>query len=286
MLNLRHYIGNSIEFLRNVIDSKRNSKADPSYKSRIEPFKLQLKATYEDYDLNFANDTLESLVSKGYSVINKEDLLSLYAYSSAPMQALKTNVTKTSGKRVISTCQNCTIGEVNSFDHVVTKNLFPEYSVHPKNLFPSCVKCNGYKSKFWQADGERLFLNLYMDKLPKIQYLFVEVIVRPLDIDAIFSIENRNDVEQSIFNKISYHYDKLHLCQRFSENIDKVVTPLIHTISSNLKFLTLDEAVDVALNTVARNRESFGCNYWKSILEISLLSSPDFLEICTNAAAI
>ncbi|WP_220491502.1 MULTISPECIES: hypothetical protein [unclassified Pseudoalteromonas] len=61
-------------------------------------------------------------------------------------------------------------------DHVLGQTEFPEYSVHPKNLFPCCSDCNRKKSdKFVDDKGSQLFLNLFIDDLPKSHYLKVRI---------------------------------------------------------------------------------------------------------------
>lgn len=282
MLNLKHYSENAADFLTEVIKGKRSSPKDPDYKTRIDALAAGLKSHFTTYDTSFAADSLQLLSPVGYAGTDKSDIIALYSYHSAIMQKLKLGVTTIELKRVVSSCQNCTIGEINSFDHTVPQTEFPEFVVHPKNLFPSCSRCNSHKSKIWREKGNRLFLNLYIDKLPSLQYLFITINVKPGDIEASFSVSNPNGISKPLFDRISYHYEKLYLCARFSENIDKVVTPLKHCISSSLQSLTIEEAVDVAIETSNRNRKSFGFNYWKSLLELELLSSSVFLKMCVD----
>lgn len=282
MLNLKQHKDLSTDFLDAVIRSKRNSSLDPTYKSRLQLLLAGIKNHFASYDASFEANTLESLTAAGYNGQNKTDILGLYVYHSAIMQKLKKGVTTLELNRVISTCQNCTIGEINSFDHAVPQGEFPEFVVHPKNLFPSCARCNSHKSHIWRNGGRRLFLNLYLDKLPELQYLFVNVDVSGNDIDVQFSVSNATGIDAGLFDKIEYHYKNLLLCERFSENIDKVVTPLKHSIAASLNILTIEEAVDIAKETAARNRVAFGFNYWKSILELELLSSNEFLQLCRN----
>ncbi len=282
MLNLKHHAESALDFLDAVIKSKRNSPKDPDYKTRLQALEADIKTHFVAYDTLFAVDSLQALAPAGYNGKNKEDILELYSYHSAIMQKLKKGVTTLELKRVISTCQNCTIGEINSFDHAVPQSEFPEFVVHPKNLFPSCTRCNGHKSNIWRGHGNRVFLNLYLDQLPDLQYLFVAATVNPGDIDTTFTVSNPYGIDLPIYKKISFHYDKLQLCRRFSENTDKVITPLKHNISSSLEKLTIEEAVDVAIKTANRNRKAFGFNYWKSLLELELLSSPTFWQMCID----
>jgi len=280
MLNLAHYKDNAADFITNVIKSKKSSPKDPTYKTRVEALAGDLASHATTYDTSFNDNQLQLLTPVGYTGGNKGDILALYSYHSAIMQKLKLGITTVAVNRIISTCQNCTISEINSFDHSVPQKEFPEFVVHPKNLFPSCTRCNGHKSKIWRASGKRVFLNLYLDQLPDLQYLFPSVTVTPPDIEVSFSVSNPHGIDAQLFEKIDYHYAKLQLCDRFTENIDKVITPLKHSISSSLKYLTIEEARDVAIDTAMKNRNAFGYNYWKSMTELELLKSDEFLKMC------
>lgn len=285
MLNLTHHNDNAIDFLENVIARRRPSTNDPDYIARVRVLQPGVNPHFTNYDTLFGADNLQSLTPAGYLNQDKEDLLELYKYKSAIMQRLKSGVTTVAIQRIISTCQNCTISEVNSFDHSIPKNEFPEFSVHPKNLFPSCTRCNGHKSVIWRNNGSRLFLNLYLDQLPNTPYLFVAVTINGLDIDVTFTVNNPHNINTALYNKIKYHFDHLLLCKRFKENIDSVVTPLISAISASRRYLTMAEAVQIAMDTSNKNRTAFGFNYWKSVLEQELLANAQFLQICENAVS-
>lgn len=284
MRNLTHYSESATDFLVNVIKSKRNSHKDPDYKKRIGKLESALKLHFDKYDSHFSKDTLASLVPAIYLQAEKEDLWALYSYHSAIMQKLKAGVTTVDINRVLNTCQNCTINDINSFDHVVPQTEFPEYTAHPKNLFPSCTTCNGHKSKIWRNSNKRVFLNLYIDNLPDKQFFFAKVQVNNKDIQCDFEINNSSAIDSSLYTKISYHYEKLKLCERFSSSLDRVITPFKNSIISNLSVLTIQESIQVALKSATLNRKAFGFNYWKSIIEIELLNNQDFLTMCEDEA--
>lgn len=286
MRNLSVYMEDAFDFYKKVVDSKNTTKKDPNYKSRLALMLNTIEEYYRDYDSEFKNDSLPSLIAASHTLEEREDLLSLYSYGSNIMQKLKIRLTTTDFNRVINACQNCTIGEVNSFDHVVPKEEFAEFTVHPKNLFPSCSRCNGHKSNVWKKDSVRLFLNLYLDKLPDVQYLFVDVVVSGKDIETNFTINNSSGVEAELYGRIDYHYSKLQLCQRFSDNNDLSITPLKNLISANIKKLGREDVIETAANLAEKNRIAFGFNYWQSLLELELLKSKDFIDLCEAEATV
>ncbi|MBD1398818.1 hypothetical protein H9Q13_16725 [Pontibacter sp. JH31] len=278
MRTLNFYDEDAFDFYEDVIKSKRNSKDDPHYKQRVSSHNETIKLLYSNYDRNFGRNSLQLLSKHGFAGSDKEDLHRLYSYKAKKFQSLKIKLTTTESNKKLSTCQNCTIGEVNSFDHFVPQEEFAEFVVNPKNLFPSCTKCNGYKSTAWRNGNKKLFLNLYLDSLPEEQYLFVNIINGNGSIETEFYLANTNGIDQELYELIHNHYIKLHLCPRFSENADTVITELENSIKNIAKKLPKNEVIETIVETASDNKVAFGHNYWKSVLEIALVRDATFMN--------
>ncbi len=278
MRNLNPYGGDDFRFHRDIIDSKRNSGADPDYKTRVSGHNTNVETKFDEYRAAFGTNTLQTLNAHPFSDDNRADILRLYSFKSKLIQQLKVDITTTESQRIISTCQNCTISEVNSFDHYIPKEEFCEYVVNPKNLFPSCTRCNSYKNNIWiDGDNNFLFLNLYLDELPEEQYLFVDIEIEDEVIMATFILDNPNNIDSDLYDLIVSHYTRLHLFRRFTENIDSVIVPIENRIRSYAGRLPVHEIAELVIETSQQNKLFFGHNYWKSILEIALVSNDDYL---------
>jgi 5-methylcytosine-specific restriction endonuclease McrA len=275
MKNLQHYGGNAFEFHKKVLDSKK----DPTYKQRVTNLDDRINKRFVVYDENFTENILEEITCDVDLKKEKDDLLKLYSYKNSVIQRLKTDITTTDKNRTISTCPNCTISEISSFDHYLPKKEFPEFAVNPKNLFPSCSICNNYKNTDWMKNSKRLFLNLYLDKLPAVQYLFVKLTIGKDNVVATkFYLKNTGTIAPDIFEIIRSHYTGLHLLKRFSENSDSVVVPLGDEIESYIDKLSIEE---IKKSVIERNKKiklAFGYNYWKPILEIELMNNDKYLS--------
>ncbi|MBU2905107.1 hypothetical protein KO529_09955 [Arenibacter algicola] len=279
MRNLNSYSGDDFQFYKDMIDSKKKSPTDPDYKTRVTLLNTCVAKKYIEYRACFDGNNFSLLSAHPFNNNTKTDLLKLYSFKSKIIQNLKIKITTTETKRIINTCQNCTISEINSFDHLIPKEEFSEYAVNPKNLFPSCTKCNSYKNTKWKDQNSNpLFLNLYLDILPEQQYLFADIKIEDNVITVEFSLKNPNRIDENTFNLILSHYTELHLLERFTENIDSVITPLENTINKFRQKLPLNEITDLIIETSEVNKLSFGHNYWKSILEIALVTSEEFLQ--------
>lgn len=283
MRNLEHYDEDSFDFHQEVIASKRNSAADPNYKDRVTTYNHIISNLFQQYDDSFGIDNLVSLTDYDFGEDEASDLKRLYSYRSEIFQKLKLLLTTTGRGRILNTCQNCTISEINSFDHYVPKEEFPEYSVHPKNLFPSCTKCNSYKGQNWRENGDTKFLNLYVDILPIEQYLFVDINVNGDVISTTFYLSNVNGIDPDLYSRIESHYNELKLFQRYSENSDAVITPIINMISGSIDRMSIEDIVEIIEDTSERNKVSYGYNYWKSVLELELISNDDFIQLAVNS---
>ncbi|MCB9032861.1 MAG: hypothetical protein H6553_03405 [Chitinophagales bacterium] len=278
MKNIKAYIDDCFTFHEQIVASKKKRKSDQAYKDRLIILNPIIKIKIKEYIANFKLDKLQNLLPHNFSNPEEEDLGNLYNYKNKKLQKLKVLLTTDENNRVNSICQNCTISEVNSFDHYLPKSEFPEFIVNPLNLIPSCTKCNGQKSSIWRANGKRKFLNLYIDKLPNIQYLFVKVLVQNNDIDIEYYLDAKNGIEQNFFELLQYHYDKLNLFERFKENSDIIISELEIEISKYLKRLSIDEIKNTILEECQDNYRLLGRNNWKLILKSTLINDMDYLE--------
>lgn len=278
MRNLIPFNESTIDFHDLVVARKRNHRDDVTYKDRLRELRSSISQKFNDFDLAFDESDFTAITAYGYEGNNKTDLLKLYSYRSKLLQELKVRLTTQENNRVLNTCQYCTLNEVNSFDHYLPKDEFAELVVNPKNLIPSCSNCNGRKGIDWVNGGERLFINLYVDSLPECQYLFVEVQEIEGVLQPRFFLENRNGVQASLFNLLVSHYEKLDLCNRFTENSNNVVTELQNLIQVQRLHLSRNEIVEIVTLKAIKDKAAFGQNYWKPILEITLVESHIFMD--------
>lgn len=280
MKKLRVYPGNAFGFYREVVASKRNSADDPTYRQRLNDLEGIVQPLFQTYDDRFLANELQSLAAHALTPAQRADLLRLYAYKNSVFQKLKIQLTTLELNQVLNICQCCTIGEVGSFDHLVPKDEFPEFSANPKNLFPACNKCNSYKLAAWRHNGARTFLNLFLDDLPTQQYLFADLnIDGDGTVTADFALRNINNIDPSLFALIESHYNNLHLLARFKENVDSVVIPIVSAIKAAKDVgLTKARTVEQIVANCRSNQIFFGSNYWKSILELSLAANAMFID--------
>lgn len=263
-----------------VHKSAVNKKHKGELKDRLLALEPLIKKEYTDFINNFKKNTLRLQKPSSKLADSKADLLTLYKYQNKVIREVRESIKKQQAKTIISTCQNCTIDSANSLDHILPKSGFPEFIVNPKNLFPCCTTCNSYKLDSVEDDAGQKFLNLYLDQLPKIQYLYVEIFFdENKDLDFKFSLKNvEESISKEFFSILENHYNKLHLFERFKLKSIEYVSEIESKISAFKRSLKVDVIVQHLTIAIVNEKEAYGDNHWKCILEMALINNDLFME--------
>jgi len=268
MRKIKKYNGDSFTFHQSVVKSKHHRPKDPTYKDRVNILGPDIQDQFSNHDEAFKKDSLTSLSPKRLTIDQKRDLMALYDYGAKPFQKLNDILrTGENGTRQ-PICPFCTINNSNTLDHLIPKSEFSELSDHPINLMPCCSECNSKKSSNWRIGNTRKYLNLYLDDLPDVQYLFPNLTITGATITVSFTIDNKHNIDNALFAKIQNHYNDLNLCSRFSQNSDITISELKNTLESNQRYMSKEQLKESIIESENKNRLLYGFNYWKSILKI------------------
>lgn len=276
MKNLEPYNKDTFEVHKSAVKSKNSGQL----KIRLMSILPSIKIAYDNFDEEFSKNKIYSIAEKKDFDAYKEDLLTLYRYKSKIVRMVREEIRDLQISTIINTCQNCTLDSVNTLDHILPKSNFPQFVINPKNLFPCCSRCNSYKLDISETEKKRFFLNLYLDELPKEQYLFVNILQdKDGNLDFNFYLENiKNLITEELFTIIKNHYTNLHLFERMKLKSIEHISELENKIIIFKKHLPLDSIIKSLIEAAEFDKLAFGYNYWKSILEISLLNSKVFLQ--------
>lgn len=282
MKNLKNNLSlTSIDFMRRVVSSKRNTEDDPHRRVRLSSLITKVDPTYSNYDSKMSTNALPLLTKLTISNSEKVDLLSLYSYKNSILTKFRRAISTDTSSTYQATCQYCTVNSVNSLDHFVPKDLFPEFSVHPRNLVPSCTECNSKKLARWLNNNQHFFLNLYIDLLPKSQYLFVELhIVSLNNIDVNFKVDNPNNIPLPLYTIITSHYEELDLFQRFKDKSGDVIIELTNSIQASLSNGVAMSIIEkTILDACNLDKQHKGYNYYQIVLKEALIQSSDYMSL-------
>lgn len=272
MKNLEPYKDEYFEIHCNSVNSKENADLI----IRLEAVKDEIEIRYNEYKSAFDSNSLELINNSTVTGQLIDDLKSLYGYQKAVIKKLRKNIDDNQIMAIRGTCQNCSINAVNTMDHYLPESKYPEFTVNPLNLFPSCGECNGYKSSNWKEDGVRIFLNLYLDKLPEIRYLKIDLALDDNNlIDVTFKLDlEAIPVEYRLL--IKNQYEKLNLFDRMKKASNEVITYTENSLRQWGKKLPLDIVIETIVEQTNDERKIFGFNHWKSLLTSDLAQSDLF----------
>lgn len=280
MLKIKPYQDSSFTFYEEVVESKRNTNTKPKLKQELKNISADQDFCFKFYDQAFSSNSLSTVQKALYCDNDIENLSTLYNYRNKKIQELKNYLTRHPlyPKNILNVCQNCTINEVDTLDHVLGQNEFPEFAVHPNNLFPCCSSCNKKKSdKFVDENGSQLFLNLFLDDLPHSQYLYASFGDNWL---PNFYLKQPKDVPNNVFNLIESHYKRLDLLKRFSDGSNTIISSLRSIIRA---FAVTDVEIRKGIEDYCREQEPIiGYNHRKIVLYRALSSSEAFINECSE----
>lgn len=279
MKNLNVFNGNTHDFLDDVVNSKRNTQDDPTYKERLAILTPNVKLCFNSFDVAHNTNNHISLVPHGYVTPDKDDLLKLYNSKAKKLVAFKNSATTILDNRASTVCQYCTINSANTLDHIVPKSEYSEFGVNHKNLLPSCSECNGYKLDRFKNNNNRLFLNLYTDVLPSIQYLFVDIQIINGVIEVDYRLSNINNINVQLFNIIESHYEKLYLFRRFKAKTNIIISEMTNLINASIGKISKQTFIDLTLDKINRDKLLHGSNHYKLVLEEVLLNYNPYLNL-------
>lgn len=264
-----------------------NKKRDVSLKATLQSLEQNLKSDFTFYDSCLKSNTLDKYKTQQIFYNNKDVLQKCYSYDQVDLRNyLKALLTSDNGI-FYSECPICQIDSVSSFDHFMPQSLYPQLSDNTHNLIPCCSICNSSKgNSFLDENNERRFLNLYIDKLPDTQFLFINTTFtskgRPI---CIFNVQNINSIEQKLFSRIHNTFtaksqtkkNSKSIIDRLNEKIPREIDILKNEFQRYTQFDS-GAAIEILRNRAMSNESSFGQNYWKSVFFFECANNQQLLQ--------
>jgi 5-methylcytosine-specific restriction endonuclease McrA len=112
-------------------------------------------------------------------------------------------------------CAMCGRGTATTLDHYLPKQLFPEFSVLPLNIVPSCWDCN-HKKGFSYRRASAIFLHSYLDSVPHdVRFLFARVEVLDSAVAFEYWVDPPDELG-ALVDRIRDHFESLDLAAAYS----------------------------------------------------------------------
>lgn len=268
MHNLVPYTGNAFSLYQEAVARKEDGES----KDRLLASEATVQAFYEEFDQHFPDNTLRVIAPRRVRKPLKDDLFDMYGFDAAIVKEVKSWLKTHNPVTVYGVCQHCGIVPFDTMDHILPHQQYAEYAVHARNLIPCCTDCNRRKN-------EREILNLYIDALPNVEYLFMDVKANGDTIDLTFRLDNPQAlVPQALFDRITSHYSKLELFDRMKTIANTRITGFLTHIKRTYEKKGKQAVINEVIEDIEDLRRAYGYNYWEVAFQKGLVGSPVFWD--------
>lgn len=208
----------------------------------------------------------------------KEAMRHAYTVETAPMTALRGNLLE---RIRVARCPFCGISEASTLDHYLPKEQYPEFSIFPNNLVPSCAVCNTLKRDRILIEGTevRMFLHPCYDAVPDLAFLAVRARMEADALILSYRLIRPVGMTDHTFQHLQSHFNMLDLADRYRrmglEHLGGQYPALRRAYGVG------EDALRVAAKLI-EGAEDFeemsGPNYWLAKLYRALASNEDFCD--------
>ena len=258
-----------------VFDKIVAAKHQPR-RRRMQAVRAQVLAAYQEY-----GDTVPEvgrLRKASLSELQKEAMRHAFTVETEPMTTLRGNLLK---RISVARCPFCGISESSTLDHYLPKEQYPEFSVFPKNLVPSCAVCNTRKRDgiLQKGTNVRMFLHPCYDAIPVVTFLAVRARMEADALILSYRVVRPAGMELRTFQHLRSHFHELDLADRYRRmGLDHLggQYPALRRAygpgedGKRVADKLIEEAEDF--------EEASGPNYWLAKLYRALAGNDDFCD--------
>lgn len=264
-----------------VFQSCINSISDLDLRSRLQLVTTEITTAASDYELkaqakqfyriapnNCHNDDI------ALGSVTKKELKSVYSSHMVgrgkPARAIYDLLLS---RAPLGKCPFCGFGHASTLDHYLPKTLYPQLSVLPLNLLPSCKDCNTGKSTVIATTGESQTLHPYFDHHNFIneQWLFAEV-MQTAPVTIKFFVRAPTHWDDLSKARAQAHFSDFKLNSRYSVEASNEIACLRDSLQSYQELLG-SNGVKQSLLIEAQSHYNQHSNSWQTAMYQALCSS-------------
>lgn len=278
MINMKRYAGGKTPYdlFSDAVDRKIKGNADTI---ALKANNHKVDIAYRYYVRAMDNRNLGTLIpSKVLSRI-KHPLLGMYSSGCKLVKDFRTWYFNNNPQTYNNVCPYCTINSANTTEHILPKDVYPEYAVNVFNLIPACSECNTFKGDdVLDENGEVFTINYYTDVLPDERYVFANITPIVGGVQFVYYLENRNAIDANLYALIERHFNRYHLIDRY---YNKAVQELSN-IENYFKFeeitceVDYNKVADKLMRKTDADAIAYGKNHWKIVMCYEVATSPVF----------
>jgi hypothetical protein len=258
-----------------VFDEIAAVKHEPR-RGRMRAARTEVLAAYQGYE--HAAPEVGELDEAPLTDLQKKAMRHAFTVETQPMTALRGDLLK---RISVARCPFCGISESSTLDHYLPKEQYPEFSVFPKNLVPSCAVCNTRKRDRILDEGTnvRMFLHPCYDVIPDMAFLAVRARIEADALIMSYRLTRPAGMALQTFQHLQSHFNELDLADRYRR------MGLEHLGGQHpalRRAYGLGEGAERVAEKLIEGAEDFeevsGPNYWLAKLYRALAGNEDFCD--------
>lgn len=258
-----------------AFDEIAAAKHEPR-RRRMRSARAKVLTAYQSYE--DAVPEIGNLDEATLTDLQKKAMRHAFTVETQPMTALRGSLLK---RISVARCPFCGISESSTVDHYLPKETYPEFSVFPKNLVPSCAVCNTRKRDRILVEGTnvRMFLHPCYDVIPDEAFLAVRVRMETGALIVSYRLIRPALMALHTFQHLQSHFNELDLADRYRrmglEHLGGQYPALRRAYGA------AEDAVRVAdmlIEGATDFEEVSGSNYWLAKLYRALAGNDDFCD--------
>lgn len=254
---------------------------------KIEPLKTNLARCFPTIQVAANNYEISASRSKIFEM-RRVDVLEIFPIEDADLIKLYKNqmVRNPSPGRATydllmvaakGRCPFCSHNYPRSLDHFLPKDDFPEFSIFPQNLVPSCRDCNSAKLSAVATREEEQYIHPYFDTLPEVGWLKCSIVFTGSQEPILsFYVDPSEIADGTLLARMQKQFKDFHLAQLYSIQASNELSGIIYNLQIVFEKGGAAE-VQSYLEGLAISWELANLNSWQGAMYRTLSESP---EIC------
>lgn len=245
--------------------------------TKLQREKTTLTQQAEEYSLKGKNALLFQIAqSQNVGALTKDDLINLYDYHF---------VGKKAGNyydlQILSAREKCPfcggIGRPANLDHFMPKSDYPQFSVFPINLIPSCRDCNmgNKKGRFATAAANQI-LHPFLDDQKFFDIPWISAQYHPASHGnpsyVEYSVSPPNAWSQQDQDRVRRHFSEFDLKKRYSVEAATELVLVEAQIKAQQQSATPSNEIKSVLLQPVIDSIPF-VNHWKRVMYIAIMES-------------
>ena len=230
----------------------------------LDAIEAQVKDCYNDYENAVNSASVHSLNPHGFVSPEKDKLKKMYKSDCSIVGKIRQH--------------HVTLSEPDTIEHILPKEKYPEFAVHLYNLIPCCSKCNRHKGEAVRnSDGLPFTMNLYYHDPENCQFLEVDCVIDSNGYPSFrYKLTFPSNADPTLAAIITNHFNRLHLIERYNEEIVKSYTEIEMTLKLSCRGKSLNDALQYLKDYLSITISDYGLNHYFVAMIRCMICSPTY----------